>query len=645
MGKLRLVLLGFMSLVLMSAIAVAQSLEIGDHLESIILKERWKEAIEILQKDNEKANDPVSRLVMAHAGLSTNRNNESMLLFLSVKKEDDLRLWSEWTESLLSKNSQNPVALYLSADAKLRSGRIEAAKEGFTQALQAKDEFALAYNARGIVHVLTNEWDNALIDFFQATKLDPGFADAHANLGTYWVLREAADGALEAFNKALDINPEFALAYNGRGCAHFGSGNYEAAIADMEKAFELCPVLLPALSNEGTVLAALASRLNPKRTDRRPGTTFIAKSDLEQTDYTSLSSADEMIRFHQSAEGLGSKDPLSAVRVYSIQLAKVGRRIDDLSDKIQLRQRAITAADKAKTRLQAFDQTLSLLDIGKPMIGVGPQPNRGWQQFTDLSRKTLQTVAEVGPQNTRTAYLSGLGYRALARNPFIGILRSSSYTLEIGASTGADFAEAHIGVYSGELALRTRQYHDLRREQQRFLGQAIDKKLDLSQVDMLGTSFAREPTMKKGPIPEYSILRQSPLTQFGVLPSAIGKDIEPIQRTSLVVIAGETDACRLGTMLRGFERLGVQTLPVPSNMDAQSFGRMVGANKVLKITQEGKSDSMLPKISSAQRPGGVTQDMSHAHIDLGDWPVITSFGLCYDASFTLDETKEEDMER
>ena len=645
MIKVEVLLLGFGSLVLTSALAIAQNPEIGGHLENIILKENWKEAIETLQRDNKKAHDPVARLVMAHACLATNRNNESMLLFLSVKDRDGLRLWSEWTESLLKEHSQNPSALYLSADAKLRSGAIEAAKEGFSQALQAKEDFALAYNARGVLHVLTDEWDKALIDFYQATKLAPDFADAHANLGTYWVLKEAPEGAIEAFNKALAINKDFALAYNGRGCAYFGSGSYEAAIADMEKAFELCPVLLPALSNEGTALAALTSRLNPKRIDSRPGTTFFAKSTIEQTDYTSLSSADEMTRFHQSIEELGRKDPLSAVRVCSIQLAKINLRIDDLSNKIQQRQLTIAAADKAKKRLQAFDQTLSLLDIRNVMTSIQPMPNSGWQMFTDLSRQTLQTVADFSTENTGTAYYSGLGSRALSHYPLISILRSSAYTFEIGAGTISDFAESHIGIYSGELAVRTRQYHNLRQQQQRFLSGVIDRKLDFSKIDMLGDNLTRLPTITKGPIPEYSIPRQSPLTQFGVLPSAIGKNIEPAQKPSLVVIAGETDVCRLGTMLRGFEQLGVQTLPVPSNMDAQSFGRMVGANQVLKITQEGNSESMLQKISSAQKPGGVTQDMSHAHIDLGDWPVMTSFSLCYGPGFIADETSQEDKQR
>lgn len=135
------------------------------------------------------------------------------------------------------------------------------------------------------------------------------------------------------------------------------------------------------------------------------------------------------------------------------------------------------------------------------------------------------------------------------------------------------------------------------------------------------------------PIPEYSIPHQSPLTQFNVLPGAIGKDIALSVKTPLVVIDGKTDPYRLGTMIRGFEGRGVQTLPVPSNMDAQSFGRMVGADRVVKITSEPASAAWLPKVSVPDpKVGGVTQDMSTAHMDLGNWPVMTTFSLFYKAS-------------
>jgi tetratricopeptide (TPR) repeat protein len=601
----------FVSLALVLAFAVPFSFAIETPVEEAVLKGNWKKILIILEKDDSKASDPVARLLMAHASLVTNRNNASMLLFLSVKEKEDLKLWADWTGTLLSKNPQNPNALYLSADARARIGQLEEAKEGFTQALQIKENFALAYNARGVIRVLTNDWNTAHVDFYLATKFDPNFADAYANLGTYWILKEAPEGALEAFNQAVAINPEFALAYNGRGCAYFGRGKYEyeAAIDDMEKAFELCPVLLPALSNQGLILAAMASQSMPEKTNTKPGTTLIAKSDLERMDYTSFTSADQMIQFHQSVEKSGEKDPLSAVRVYSVQLAKMGNYINDLSNKIEQRSGAIVTAGKAERDLQRLDQTLALMDIGKNVMNVIPRPKEGWNQFSGFSRKTLEIASNVVPKDTKAEYYSGVGYRAFSQNPLISILRSETYIMEKTAHTYGYLAETEISKYSSELALRTRQYYDLKQEQGKFLAQAIKQGVDFSKVDILGIEQMRIPTTSHSRIPEYSIPHQSPLTQFNVLPGAIGKDIAPVGKTPLVVVDGKTDISRLGVMLRGFEGRGVQTLPVPPNMDAQSFARIVGADRVVKITNEPGSASWLPKVPVPNpKVGGVTQD-------------------------------------
>lgn len=243
---------------------------------NLLLEEKWQALFETLKKDDSLTADPVARLLMGHACLATNRNNESILLFLSAKEEENLSLWSKWTESLLRRHSKNPVALYLSADAKARIGRLEEANEAFTQALRIRNNFALALNARGVVRVLNNEWDEALIDFYQATTLAPELADAHANLGTYWVIKEVSGtGAVDAFNHAIAINPNFALAYNGRGSLYFGSGEFEKAARDFNMAFQLSPALLVAEVNQG-LTSAYASQLITLAglMKKKPGTTL-----------------------------------------------------------------------------------------------------------------------------------------------------------------------------------------------------------------------------------------------------------------------------------------------------------------------------------------------------------------------------------
>jgi hypothetical protein len=69
-------------------------------------------------------------------------------------------------------------------------------------------------------------------------------------------------------------------------------------------------------------------------------------------------------------------------------------------------------------------------------------------------------------------------------------------------------------------------------------------------------------------------------------------------------------------------------------------GRMVGADRVVKITSESGSAAWLPKVPVPNpKVGGVTQDMSGAHVDLGNWPVLTSFSLFYKAGYFAEEEK------
>ena len=61
-----------------------------------------------------------------------------------------------------------------------RTGDLAAAEDPLGKALAAGPEFALAYDARGVVRSLRGRWDLALVDLTRATELAPDLADAHA---------------------------------------------------------------------------------------------------------------------------------------------------------------------------------------------------------------------------------------------------------------------------------------------------------------------------------------------------------------------------------------------------------------------------------------------------------------------------------
>jgi tetratricopeptide (TPR) repeat protein len=604
-------------------------------LEAVVLKGNWQEVITTLEKDDQKVSDPVARLLMGHAYLATDKNNESLLLFLSARQDQDLVRWSDWTKKLLHTSPENPIALYLAADAEARQGHLHAADTLLSRA--STNKVALILNARGNVRTLMKRWDEALMDLTAATRLAPKLADAQANLGNYWVMKETADGAIQAFDQAIAINANFALAYNGRGCAYFGKGEFDKAMADLDKAFASSPVLMPALSNQGIVLAAIAAKASQAtaQTGTKPGTTLLTKSELTGLDYGSFTSTEQMTKFQRSAAEIGTKDPWEAVQVYSNQLAKLQNRIGDLSTTIQQMQRAYTAAGKAERSLHQLDQTLALMDVGKHAVNILPNT---WKPYVDLARGTSEIVATAAPKDTAAAYDAGLATRSLSKQPFIAAIRPLTYAMDLTARTYGHIAETRELTALNELSLRIKQYDLLQQEQGHYVAEAIKRGPEYVNSKMrpaLGDASRSLPSMSRGPIPQYAIPEQAPLTHFGVLPGAIGPDLSPLGKSPLVVIDGSTDMHRLGTLLRGFEERGVRALAVPTTMDAQSFARMTGADRVVKITSGAGTVAALRGTSSMlspdQKVSGILTFSESTHIDLGQWPVLTSFTLLYPA--------------
>lgn len=205
-------------------------------VEVAVLKSNWKEIIEILNKDDTKASDPVARLILGHAYLALNKNNESLCIFIQTSSENEIKIWDKWTEGFVKRNSENAVAHYFKGDALARLEQWDAALMAFNKGLDIQPKNPLILNARGVIYVAKEQWDDALIDFHNVTKVNPSFADAHSNLGAMWIQRKTgAEGALESFNRAVEESLDFALALLGRGYAKFALGRFEEAQKDVEE--------------------------------------------------------------------------------------------------------------------------------------------------------------------------------------------------------------------------------------------------------------------------------------------------------------------------------------------------------------------------------------------------------------------------
>jgi tetratricopeptide (TPR) repeat protein len=87
----------------------------------------------------------------------------------------------------------------------LQKGQYRAAIDELDQAIAAKPDLALAWNARGYAYLLLH--DRA--------------------------------SAIQNFDRAIELNPKYANAYRNRGAARKAAGDAQGAAADLERAKQL----------------------------------------------------------------------------------------------------------------------------------------------------------------------------------------------------------------------------------------------------------------------------------------------------------------------------------------------------------------------------------------------------------------------
>ena len=680
------------SLILVLLLGSPRGFSMETSVEEAILRGNWQEVFEVLEKDSVKANDPVARLLMAHACLATNRNNSSMLLFLSVKEESDLQSWSEWTESLLGRNPQNHAAFYLSADAAARRAKLEEAEEVFSHALEIKEDFALALNGRGVVRVLTNEWDKALIDFYQATMLAPEFADAHANLGTYWILKESPEGALEAFNQALAVNPEFALAYNGRGCAYFGGGEFDNAAMDFATALSLNPVLLVAEINQGLGSAYASQMITfASAMEKKPGTTFesliqqypdVLKEQQQQLSEMLPSQKDQEFWKKMDALPWLSNDQLQALaQQHGLQKVQMGAFLKKQELRGQIAENH-TKSLALKEDVDCYNRWIigsSIADLTSSLAfsspGLTSSMQEGWMPFLKKAGTGIGKGSAEARVHGRTAEVLIPG---LLSDPFSSTASSVSKAIRyVGEDKRSAAMVEHSNLVS-QTALISTQYR------------AIEDKIDF----LSGIPTVELPKQPPSQIPGYYTSVDRPLTEISALASMVDKGItRPMDGSARRALVVAQDPFRANLQQQELHRYGFETRVVSPTVDIQPEAKRWGADVILGIKRAseikdpskqfhddvkrkvpppfppdgfsgGAAGTRAPQIAQPQikpdwdwgkpfvptypkgAPGGIsTEELAKSFVDKGNWPVLTSFSLFYQVGTFAEGENDEGGEK
>jgi len=261
-------------LVVVGPVAASPMAELDQALERSVLAEDWEKVISLLPQEAEPNMPAHLRLIKGHACLATNRNNESLCLFLGASSEVDLREWEEWTEDYLEQHPESPVAHYFRGDSHARLKEWGQAISTFSIGCTLDPNQPLLRNARGVVFAGTGQTENSFEDFLVASEASLSLADAFANLGAYALLvKDGAKGGIQDYDKAISLSSEFVLAFFGRGCLRIATNAVQHGQQDLDHCWVLAGCLRPsllvamqearAIANSNQAAVALADSAGP----------------------------------------------------------------------------------------------------------------------------------------------------------------------------------------------------------------------------------------------------------------------------------------------------------------------------------------------------------------------------------------------
>jgi tetratricopeptide (TPR) repeat protein len=111
----------------------------------------------------------------------------------------------------------------------------------YSQAIQLKPDYALAFYNRGVTRGKQGDLDGALADYNEAIRIKPDYPSALNNRGLARADQGDLDGAIADYNQAIRLKPDYAVAFNSRAVARKDKGDLYGALADYNEAIRLEP--------------------------------------------------------------------------------------------------------------------------------------------------------------------------------------------------------------------------------------------------------------------------------------------------------------------------------------------------------------------------------------------------------------------
>ena len=123
-------------------------------------------------------------------------------------------------------------------------GVFEEAERYFLEAIKRDANFALAYDALGILYGMQNQLDRALSAHRRATEISPKGAKLWHNLGFALTLSRAYPRAVKAYQKSITLAPNHKKTYVNLGMTYGVMGQYTEATRMFKQALSPAEVWL-----------------------------------------------------------------------------------------------------------------------------------------------------------------------------------------------------------------------------------------------------------------------------------------------------------------------------------------------------------------------------------------------------------------
>ena len=120
-----------------------------------------------------------------------------------VRSLAEAAVWRVWSRS----GDAQADALLESGIRNMDGGRMGAAVDDFTRAIEIRPEFAEGWNKRATAYYLMGDFDQSLHDCDEVIRRNPNHFGALSGYGLIYVQRGELERALEYFERALAINP------------------------------------------------------------------------------------------------------------------------------------------------------------------------------------------------------------------------------------------------------------------------------------------------------------------------------------------------------------------------------------------------------------------------------------------------------